>query len=366
MIPLSVPEIRGNEWKYIKECLDTNWVSSVGKYVDLFEEQFARYVGCSRAVATVNGTSALHLALRTLGIGADDEVIVSALTFIAPVNAITYVGATPVFADSEPDTWNMDPKQVEKLITDKTKAILPVHIYGHPVDMDPIMEIALRYKLTVIEDATEALGSRYKGRQAGTIGDIGCFSFNGNKIMTTGGGGMLVSNRSTLADRAKFLCNQAKAPTPNKEMFHPEIGYNFRLTNVLAAMGVAQLELLPEFIGIKRRHAALYDQLLGDVPGIICQQEQPWAFNCYWLYSILLDESFGLSRDGLIEFLAAKGIESRPFFRPVNMFPPFLECVGETPAAAALFERGINLPSSVSLKPREIEYICEQIRLAGR
>lgn len=364
MIPLSVPEIRGNEWKYIKECLDTNWVSSVGKYVDLFEEKFAQYLGSERAVATVNGTSALHLALRTLGVGPGDEVIVSALTFVASVNAIRYVGAIPVFADSQEDTWNMDGDKLEQLITPKTKAVIPVHIYGHPVDMDPVMKIARKHNLYVIEDATEALGSDYKGKKAGTIGDIGCFSFNGNKIMTTGGGGMLVTNKNQYADKAKFLCNQAKEQTSNKELFHPEIGFNFRMTNVLAAMGVAQLELLPEFIEIKRKHARLYNELLSPSPELIIQEEKPWAFNCYWLYSIVLRENCSISRDYLISYLGSKDIECRPFFTPVNLFPPYQGYLGNTPVAVSLYQRGVNLPSSVSLKVNEITYICDTIREA--
>lgn len=361
MIPLSEPLLQGNEWKYIKDCLDTNWVSSVGKYVDLFEEEFAKYIGCQRAVAVVNGTSALHLALRALGIGQGDEVIVSALTFIAPVNAIKYVGATPVFADSQEDTWNMDPEKIEELITSKTKAIIPVHIYGHPVDMDLVLELARKYHLFVIEDATEALGSEYKGKKAGTLGDAGVFSFNGNKIMTTGGGGMLVTNNQEIADKTKFLCNQAKEVKPNKEFYHPEIGYNFRLTNVLAAMGLAQLEQLPEFVRARRKNASLYFRYLKNVPGIIVQEERRWAVNCFWLFSIVLDENSPVKRDQLIDTLTVNGVGCRPFFTPVNMFPPYKECLGQTPVAYSLFQRGINLPSSVNLTEENISYICSLI-----
>jgi len=361
MIPLSEPLLNGNEWKYIKDCLDTNWVSSVGKYVDLFEEEFAKYVGCPRTVAVINGTSALHLALRTLGIGSGDEVIVSALTFIAPVNAIKYVGATPVFADSQADTWNMDPEKIEEMITTKTKAIMPVHIYGHPVNMDPILELAKKHNLYVIEDATEALGSEYKGRKVGILGDVGIFSFNGNKIMTTGGGGMLVTNSNKIADKARFLCNQAKETKPNKEFYHPDIGFNFRLTNVLAAMGLAQLEQLPDFVLARRKNARLYTGYLQNVPGIIVQDEKPWAVNCFWLFSIVLEETASLKRDELINILASRGIDSRPFFTPVNMFPPYKECQGQTPVAYSLYQRGINLPSSVNLTQQNISYICTVI-----
>ncbi len=251
MIPLCIPEIKGNEWKYIKECLDTNWVSSVGSYVDKFENDFAVYVEAESAVVTMNGTAALDLALRTLGIGKGDEVIVSSLTFISPVNTIRYVGAEPVFVDVCRDTWVMDADKIEKLITPKTKAIMPIHIYGQTVDMDKIMEIAIKYDLFVIEDATESLGSMYKGKKAGTIGHIGCFSFNGNKLITTGAGGMLVTNYEHLARRAKYLSTQTKTVLENGAFYHEEIGYNFRMPNLLAAMGCAQLENIEEYLNAK-------------------------------------------------------------------------------------------------------------------
>ena len=242
MIPLCIPEIRGNEWKYVKECIDTNWVSSVGSYVNLFEERFSEYVGSKSAVVTMNGTAALQLALTTLGIGEGAEVIVPSLTFISSINTIKYVGAEPVFVDVCRDTFVMDAEKIEEMITPKTKAIMPVHIYGHPVDMDRVMEIAKKHNLYVIEDATESLGSTYKGKATGTIGDIGCFSFNGNKLITTGAGGMFVTNNIEYGERAKFLSTQTKVVTDNKAFYHPEIGYNFRMPNLLAAFGVAQLE----------------------------------------------------------------------------------------------------------------------------
>ncbi|MEA4828306.1 MAG: aminotransferase class I/II-fold pyridoxal phosphate-dependent enzyme, partial [Clostridium sp.] len=220
MIPLCIPEIRGNEWKYVKECIDTNWVSSVGSYVTLFEERFSQYVQSKKAVVTMNGTAAIQLALIALGIGEGDEVIVPSMTFISPVNAIKYVGAVPVFCDVRRDTFVMDEEKIENLITEKTKAILPVHIYGHPVDMDKVMELAKKYNLYVIEDATEALGSQYKEKMAGTIGHIGCFSFNGNKLITTGAGGMLVTNDEKLGERAKFLSTQTKVVLENKAFYH--------------------------------------------------------------------------------------------------------------------------------------------------
>ena len=258
-IPLSVPEIRGNEWRYVKECLDTNWVSSVGAYVDRFEQMVAQQAETKHAVATVNGTAALHVALMVAGVQPEDEVLVSTLTFIAPVNAIRYVGAWPVFIDAEPTYWQMDPARVVEFLEQgcrwndgalynrrtgrRVTAVIPVHILGHPVDIDPIMAVARKFGLKVIEDATEGLGATYKGRSLGCLGDIACFSFNGNKIITTGGGGMIVTDNEEWARKAKYLTTQAKDDPI--EYVHGEVGYNYRLTNLLAAVGCAQMEQLP-------------------------------------------------------------------------------------------------------------------------
>lgn len=355
MIPLSVPEIRGNEWKYIKECLDTNWVSSSGSYVDLFEKKFSEYIGAEKAVVTVNGTAALHLALISLGIHEGDEVIVSSLTFIATVNAIRYVGAIPVFVDVCRDTYVMDAEKVEELVTDRTKAIMPVHIYGHPVDMDIIMDIAERRHLAVIEDATESLGSRYKGKNTGTIGHVGCFSFNGNKLITTGGGGMLVTNNKAIGDKVKYLSCQAKTVTWNGGFSHDEVGYNYRMPNILASIGVAQLENIIPFIQTKKTNAAMYSELLKDVPGITLPAEEPWAENVQWLYSVVVEDEFPLSRDDLIIHLKQNGVESRPFFIPIHTMAPYKDFPhGSMEITNELAARGINLPSSVSLIKEQI------------
>lgn len=362
MIPLCVPEIRGNEWKYIKDCLDTNWVSSVGSYVNKFEQDFAKFVKTKKAVVTMNGTTALELALRTLVIGEGDEVIVSSMTFIAPVNAIKYVGAEPVFVDVCRDTYVMDAEKIEELITPKTKAIMPVHIYGHPADMDIILDIANKYNLYVIEDATESLGSLYKNQHTGTLGDIGCFSFNGNKLITTGAGGMLVTNDSNLGERAKFLSTQAKITKGNKSFHHPEIGYNFRMPNLLAAMGCAQLEKIDEYIKAKIEHARIYNELLKEVKGITLPTEKEWAQNVYWLYSIIVEDDYFLNRDELIKKLAKAGIETRPFFMPVHQMIPYKDCGrGDLTITEELGMKGINLPSSVGLKHNEIEKVCQVI-----
>ena len=362
MIPLCVPEIRGNEWKYIKECLDTNWVSSAGSFVDRFEKEFSRHLNAKKAITTSNGTTALFLALKVLGIGEGDEVIVPSLTFIAPVNTIRYVGAEPVFVDVSRGTYVMDVDKVEELITPKTKAILPVHLYGHPVDMGKLLEIAKKYNLYIIEDATESLGALYKDKHVGTIGDIGCFSFNGNKLITTGAGGMLVTNNEELGDKGKFLSIQAKITNENKSFYHPEIGYNFRMPNILAAMGCAQLEKLDEYIKIKRENAAYYNELLKDIKGITLPVEKEWAKNVYWLYSIVIEDEYGVSRDDLIKILATNKIESRPFFMPIHKMPPYRNCrTGDLSVTEELSRKGLNLPSSVGLSKREIEKVCEII-----
>jgi len=364
LIPLCVPEIKGNEWKYIKECLDTNWVSSVGSYVDKFERDFAKFVGANSAVVTVNGTSALHLALKVLGIEEGDEVIVPSMTFIAPVNAVKYVGAEPVFVDICRDTFVMDAEKIEELITPKTKAILPVHIYGNIVDMDKVMEIASKYNLYVIEDATESLGSLYKGKNTGTIGHFGCFSFNGNKLITTGAGGMLVTNDKELSERAKFLSTQAKVTLENKGFYHTDIGFNFRMPNILAAMGCAQLENIEEYIEIKRKNAFIYNELLKDIKNITLQIEKPETKNVFWLYSILIEDGFSVSRDELIKIMYEAGIETRPFFTPVHTMPPYLNCrCGDLSVTQEVSSKGINLPSSVSLKQEDIEKVCVVIKV---
>ncbi len=362
MIPLCVPEIKGNEWKYIKECLDTNWVSSAGSYVDRFEKDFSNYLNVKKSVSTSNGTTALFLALKVLGIGEGDEVIVPSLTFISPVNAIRYVGAEPVFVDVCRDTYVMDAEKVEELITSKTKAILPVHLYGHPVDMDKLVEIARKYGLYIIEDATESLGAFYKEKPVGTIGDIGCFSFNGNKLITTGAGGMLVTNNEELGEKAKFLSTQAKIVNDNKSFYHPEIGYNFRMPNILAAMGCAQLENIDEYIKRKRDNAAYYNELLKNIQGITLPTEREWANNVYWLYSIVVEDEYRLSRDELIKILAENDIESRPFFMPVHKMPPYVNCRrGDLSVTEELSRKGLNLPSSVGLTKEQIEKVCKII-----
>jgi perosamine synthetase len=381
-IPLSVPEIRGNEWGYVKECLDTGWVSSVGSFVERFEGEMARVTGSRFAVATVNGTAALHVALLVAGVKPDDEVLVSTLTFIAPANTVRYAGARPVFIDAEPVTAQMDPARVAEFLEDRcvsrgselfnretgrrVKAIIPVHILGHPVDMDPVVEIARRYGLAVIEDATESLGATYKGRPVGRLGDIACFSFNGNKIITTGGGGMVVTDREDWARKVRYLTTQAKDDAV--EFIHNEIGYNYRLTNVLAAMGVAQLEKLPEYVEIKRRIAAGYGEALRDVPGVTLFGEAPWARATFWMSVVRIDpDAFGCDSRALLRALEAQRIQTRPLWQPIHRSHAHAasHSLGGN-VAEKLNQECLALPCSVGLKPPDQELVIHWIRQSCR
>jgi len=376
-IPLCVPEIRGKEWEYVKQCLDTNFVSSVGPFVDRFERELATYTGAKFGVATSTGTAALHIALLVAGIQPDDEVLVSALTFVAPANAIRYVGAWPVFIDADPDYWQMDPQKAvdflekecrwqdgylwNKATGRRIKAILPVHLLGHPVDMDPILAVARKYKLVVIEDATESLGAKYKNRVVGTLGDISCFSFNGNKQITTGGGGMIVTNNKQWAQKAKYLTTQAKDDPV--EYVHNEIGYNYRLTNIQAAMGVAQLEMISEYIDAKLNISKRYEANLGKVRGIVTPKAAKWATPVFWLYTVLIDKArFGMDSRMLIQELREQNIQSRPFWHPIYSLPPFRDCFSyHVDVADRLYRQGLSLPSSVGLSPDVQQKVCNAI-----
>jgi len=369
VVPLSVPEIRGNEWRYVKDCLDTAWVSSVGSYVDRFEQMVAQQAGTKYAVATVNGTSALHIALLVAGVQPEDEVLVSTLTFIAPVNAIRYVGAWPVFIDAEPASWQMDPARVVEFLERdcrwndgslynrrtgrRVTAVIPVHILGHPVDLDPILAVARKFGLNVVEDATEGLGATYKGRGVGSLGDIACFSFNGNKIITTGGGGMIVTDNEEWAGRAKYLTTQAKDDPI--EYVHGQVGYNYRLTNLLAAIGCAQMEQLSSYVSAKRKIAARYSEELHNLPGIAPMRNAPWAASTFWMYTILIEEeTFGMDSRQLMRTLGLQGLQCRPLWQPIHKSPAHASTnVGAMPVAEQLARRALSLPCSVGLTESE-------------
>ena len=365
MIPVCVPLLGEKELEYVTDCIKTNWISSKGKYVEEFENRFAEYCGCKYGITTTSGTTALHLALASLNIKKGDEVIMPASTMIATAFAVIYCGAKPVLVDAEPETWNLDVEKIEGKITEKTKAIIPVHIYGHPCDMDPIMKLARGYDLYVVEDAAEAHGAEYKGRKAGGIGDIGCFSFYANKIITTGEGGMIVTNDEEIAERAKSLRNLC-FPKEKRIYLHSEVGYNYRMTNIQAAIGLAQFERMDELAEMRRRNARLYNSLLKDIEGIRLPVEKEWAKNVYWMYSILIEGEFGMSRDRLMKELEKKRIETRMFFIPMHEQPVFQNMglfKGKSyPIAEDLARTGMYLPSSSGLKEEEIRYICDAVK----
>jgi len=377
-IHLSVPAIRGNEWTYVKECLDTNWVSSVGPFVDRFEQELAARVGTKYAVATVSGTAALHVALLIAGIQPGDEILVSTLTFIAPANAIRYAGAWPVFVDAEPSYWQLDPQKATDFLEkgcrwsnghlrNRTtgrlvRAILPVHILGHPVNMDPVLELARKYSLFVIEDATESLGAKYKGRMVGSLGDVACFSFNGNKIITTGGGGMIVTDNEAWARKARYLTTQAKDDPV--EFVHGEVGYNYRLTNVQAALGCAQLEQLDEYVATKQRIAHTYTSALDDIVGLAPMQEAPWAFGIFWMYTILVDESkYGMGSRALLRRLDACKVETRPLWQPAHLSPAHRGAYAtDCSVAERLNRQALSLPCSVGLSDVQQRRVLAAVR----
>jgi perosamine synthetase len=355
-IPLYQPDLSGNEKRYVLECLDSTWISSKGKFIAEFENGFAEYVGVKHAIAVANGTVALHLALVTLGIGPGDEVIVPTLTYIAAVNSIAYTGATPVFVDSIRDTWQVDPEDVRRKITPRTKAIMAVHLYGHPCEMDALQKIAREHDLFLVEDCAEAFGTKYKSTMVGGFGDISCFSFFGNKTITTGEGGMVVSNDQTLFERARHFKGQGLAA--HREYWHDVIGYNYRMTNICAAIGLAQLERANEFLAKKRELAIAYQKQLQGVP-VECQAEATGCTNSFWMNSILVKDPD--DRDKLRAHLRERGIETRPLFYPVHTMPMYSSRYQRHPVAEDLAWRGINIPSWPGLTAAQIKSITSSI-----
>lgn len=377
-IPLSIPEVRGNEWAYIKQCLDSGWVSSVGSFVDRFEKDVAHYLGAKHAVATVNGTAALHVALLVAGVEPDDEVLVSTLTFISPVNAIRYANAWPVLVDAEPDYWQIDAQKLGNWIETechevngemhnrvtgrRVKAIVPVHILGHPVDFEPLLELARKYQLVVIEDATEALGSEYRGHKVGALGDIACLSFNGNKIITTGGGGMLLTANDSWAEKARYLSTQSKDDPV--EYVHGEIGFNYRLTNVQAAMGCAQMEQLEKYVAAKKRIATVYSSAFKEVPGVTPMPVASWANPTFWMYTVLIDPGeYGMDSRNLLKRLGERCIQSRPLWQPMHRSRAHAEAQAtDCRVADWICAHALSLPCSVGLTESEQDRVIEAIR----
>ena len=376
-VPLCIPEVCGNEWAYIKNCLDTGWVSSVGSYVDRFERMVADYVGVKYAVATVNGTAALHIALLLAGVERDDEVLVSTLTFIAPANAVRYIGAWPVFIDAEPDYWQFDVAKAAKFLEKgcrvengelrnratgrRVKALLPVDVLGHPADLDAVRSLGQRYGLAVIEDATESLGASYRNRKVGSGSDAACFSFNGNKILTTGGGGMFVTDNEQWAKRARYLTTQAKDDPV--EYIHHEVGFNYRLTNIQAAMGCAQMEQLDEYVAAKRRIAAVYRTRLESIAGVQLMPQALWGESTSWMVTVLLEpQRFPLDRVALLRALADRQIQTRPLWQPLHQSPAHHGCpsVGGE-CAERLHERALSLPCSVGLTAADQNRVIEAL-----
>lgn len=355
-IPLYQPDLSGNEKRYVLECLDSTWISSKGKFISEFEDRFAAYLGTKRAVGACNGTVALHLALITLGIGPGDEVIVPTLTYIAAVNAITYTGATPIFVDSRRDTWQMDPDDVLRKINSRTKAIMVVHLYGQPCDMDALTRIAKEHNLFVVEDCAEAFGARFKENLAGTFGDIAVFSLYGNKTITTGEGGMLITDSDELSKRALHFRGQGLAD--NREYWHDVVGYNYRMTNICAAIGLAQLERADEFLSKKRELATSYQKQLAGLP-VEVHSEAPNTTHSYWMISILVENP--ADRDRLRDHLRESGVETRPLFYPADTMPMYAAKRPPFPVAEDLSRRGINLPSWPGLTNAQLQTIVSAI-----
>ena len=373
MLLLSGPNIAGNEWKYVKECLDTGWVSSVGAFVTQFENMVAEFAGCKYGVATSNGTAALQIALQLTGVQRNDYVIVPNVTFIASINSIKYTGADPILIDVDTQTWQMDLDILEEFLKNETtekngeliyrkdgrtiRCIMPVHVLGNICDMDRLVKLAEQYKLKMVEDSTESLGSYYKGKHTGGFGLLGCFSFNGNKIITTGGGGVIVTDDEELAKKAKHLTTQAKSDPFEYE--HDEIGYNFRLVNVLAAMGVAQMELLPSFIKRKKEIDALYKKELEGIGDIRFQKvEADVDANC-WLFTIMTEK-----QKEVLKVLNDNKMQSRPFWVPMNKLKMFKDDIyyNSNDKSDYIYQRCLSIPCSTYITDDEVKAVAEKIR----
>ncbi len=367
-IPVCEPTLSGNELKYVTDCVKTNWISSSGKYIGDFEKKFSEYCKVKNGISCATGTAALHLAVEAMGIGKGNEVIVPTFTMIASCNSIVYSGAKPVLVDSELKTWNMDIGKIEEKITKKTKAIMVVHTYGHPVDMGRVNKIAKKHNLKVIEDAAEAHGAEYRGKRTGNLGDIACFSTYANKIITSGEGGILVTNNNEWAANAKSLRNHYFG---EPRFLHKKLGYNYRMTNIQAAIALAQLEQIDHFIEMRRKNAQYYNKLLKNVNGITTPPEAEWAKNVYWMYGILVQDDFGMAMPQLRNELDKRGIETRTFFIGMHKQPcyslkdgrfQFPDTNGSYPVSDELERKGLYLPSSSHLTEEQMDYAVDSIK----
>jgi perosamine synthetase len=367
MIPVCKPWLSGNEKKYVNDAIDTNWISSSGKYIDKFEEDFSKFCGVKYGVACANGYAALHLACAALGLGKNDEVIVPTFTMAASINSIIATGAKPVLIDIERDTWNLDPSKLENLLTKNTWAVMPVHVYGHPCNMDPIIDFCKENNLKLIEDAAEAHGAEYKGKKVGSFGDIGCFSFYANKVLTTGEGGMCVTDNKELADKMKRLRNHA-FDVPR--FIHNEVGFNYRLTNMQAAIGVAQVENADMLVSARRNVGLRYNIMLQGTPGLILPVEKNYAKNVYWMYGVVLSDELKITKDEAMQKLKERGIDTRGFFIPMHKQPVYYnrivenapDCTGIFPNADFIGERGFYLPSSSDITLQEQEFVVKNLK----
>lgn len=359
-IPVAQPKLNGNERKYVLDCIDTNWISSNGKYINEFEAKFAEFCGTKHAIATNNGTTALHLALVALRLQPGDEVIIPTVTYIATANAVRYCGGTPVLVDVCQETMNIDPQEIEKKITPNTKGIIPVHLYGHPADMEAINKIANKHKLWVVEDAAEAHGAEVNGKKVGSLATCATFSFFGNKIVTTGEGGMITTDDDELAEILRL--HRGQGMDPNRRYWFPVIGFNYRMTNIQAAIGLGQMEGVENALTERRNIASMYNKALGELQDqIILPVEHDWAKHVYWMYNIFLRDGDGERRDIIMQKLDEMGIETRPVFYPMHLMPPYYEeqtyCVADEWAC-----RGINLPTYQELTITEISRVSNSLK----
>ncbi len=364
IIPVNEPLIGAQEARYVSECLETGWISSEGHFIREFEERWAAYCGMKYGVAVSNGTVALQAAVACLDLAPGDEIILPTFTIISCAQAVTYNGGVPVLVDSDPRTWCMDVNQIEDKITPRTRAIMPVHIYGHPVDMAPVRALAEKHKLIIIEDAAEAHGAEYQGRKCGGLGDLNCFSFYANKIITTGEGGMVLTNRADYAERLRSLRNLCFKR--ERRFYHTELGHNFRLTNVQAAIGLGQLERIDELVAKKRWMGAAYTERLQNIDGLALPVEEAWATNVYWMYGVVLDERTGMDAVEFARRLAERGVMTRPFFLGMHEQPVF-QAMGlfqseHYPVAERLARQGLYLPSGLALTEEQMESVCSAVK----